>query len=1453
MEYRPLDLSFLSNYANQPNSTQNIAQQILAQGGRSKSYAEIAQTNAATHTPATPWYQSPQMNRVWDLLNIGTYTVANSAYKAIDEHQKSNDNSVLSDIGNTLKGVGVGAVEGLGASLRGTFDGLIPGLGTDDGAASQDNKRHFGDVLSKWYLGMDAAQANDPANKAKVIDKLKTAKTSYLNMPGEDPKHNLMYPGGVGDPQYKQFLKEIGIAGIGADVISDPLNLVNPLGIASKIREGMTLSKGAAELPDVAKAAKAANGGMDKLDNVDRYLATAPHSAIPNGTSDIFPGVSKYANTSTSYLASKLTPKFKTPELADGSYRVIPSGGEPINNLTKAGARIEYPKGWKAKQEPRPPEGYKIDTGAQKDIANRVLKQISVGEKNWLYKAADQIRGRSGGQDMPHTTAFLENLSQMAKKSGKSIKTYATNPGVHAELKNAIKTDAAKLQHIGSDAERARYFQEVMRAQSLVNDPHTADIIVKQFKAPPPKLKGKGQQIFIDTVRKYSSKVLGSDAPTIERKAGAITAAQKRGDVTKWSGPTQVNTYQTILKGLPYANSSKYQHATDILKRVESYFEARNAVPHSTYKASESIPLKLSRVLEAIGPEAANMNRSLLTNILKGDPEALAGLSAEQLQKLEIAKAGEALAAAPGVKAGIDSGNVALDEMSKMALSDPRKLDAWKSVIENAKSTAKLAGAGESGAWIAGKHFENVLGTGSPISNVFRSERFNAEAFLAHAAKNDARFTKVDPKTLTKLDRAMAKAADMPIPVQLATNLGKFAKSVEWLGLRLNAAYGNADMRPLFLEHMASAFSTAAVRSKFMSDLRKQFGGDPEVWNAAWKSAQGNLPPVGGPVDDLAKELQTTLENLFGGSGLKEGAIAEATVAGRSRLFMSDLNRNMKRFGLAGFEFTAKSKVKGADGIVRDLSKNADWLKSWETWEIKDPYKFMHQIQSVVETTVREKALYDEIISRFGAFKRLPGGVKYGVNHPRFKGVYFTEEGARQVTKMLSDMKEMAKPTSKTLQHVQHVIGKFKAGVTIYWPSHHINNLIGDVSVNWYAGVNSPGAYTLAMKAMKAQTANGKYFDLFVPGRDRIQDVSQIAGMMGPDALKQAMARGVIGNDAMNAAGLETHALGNSTLFKMRNGERVTPDMLSAAMQRRGILPVGRILEELESSSNALGGGLLNRIRQPFGGKVQSGAHQISETRDHWPRYAQFIDHLMKSNKSFADSIEEGANLVRKWHPDGLDLTKFEKNTIKTILPFYSWMRKAVPLMIETAMTAPAKIKAYPQLMQAIQQANGIQSQNGFNDPFPTDQLFTDWMRQKGIGPIMGSAGNYTIINPSVPGTDVLSAITDPRTTIEGYVSPLIKVPLEGLQGREIATGATIGQPGGQSWWDWAAKQTPIVSNIGRASGQFGVSNSVKTQGSPNYQNIINMMTGLRMTNTGQYQKSAQFDLRDYLKRKYAP
>jgi hypothetical protein len=1062
---------------------------------------------------------------------------------------------------------------------------------------------------------------------------------------------------------------------------------------------------------------------------------------------------------------------------------------------------------------------------AQQKLTKDIVTLAASGEKGWLYKAADLMRGMSGKVQWTETEKFLQGADRAVKarnlKHNPSTMAPVLAKYIAEDVKNAR---ASKLSEEGGPERRLLNFDGRVKGASVVGDK-----IASETGTFAPKLKVDDARLANRVVRKFENEILGKGrAPgTYEGLARAIAS----GDNVRYSGPQQArmwNHINTLLTKVP--PKFRYKRATQILRSVEDYFITKGVIPHSGthVKAKNgmpgSVPLRLSQMAEALGPDIMAKSHAFITGILRGDEKALAQLSADQIETLRNLRASSAISVAPAVSQGITAGTEAAKVLSKVSASVARRSEAADKIIRDTKAATAAMGGGDVGAHVVGEYMGNILGKSDPINaalsaNKLKTEEWLRKAALGHGIANDPQFVR-------SVTNAISRAANLPSPAQLGKIAGPAAKVADWLGARFNASYGVQDMNPILRREQASAMSTTGRRARLLNNLAKQFDpADKDLWHEAFRTAQQN-GVSSGRVAALQSEIAKVMENLVGGTGLRSGAIADSTVVGRNRLLLDELNRNLKRFGLGEFKFENGKRVKDYGGNYHDLSQGSDWLKSWELWHIKNPYKFLHQFQNAIEFTVREKNMFDEIITRFASPAK-KGAVKYGVNHPRLAGYFFTQEGAKQAQTFVRMLEEVSTPNSKSLQHFDHVLSKIKAALTIYIPGHHWTNLIGDVYYNWIAGVNKPIRYEQAMKTMLAQ-------------KGRYGDFASFDKLTGPKAFEQAVARSLVKPDA----GLSIPAAGNKVIVTMQNGTKVTADMIYTAAFKEGILPSSRVLEDVASETT----NVLDKFR-PLGGRGQKLVHEVSEIRDHIPRLAQFIDGLTKSKGSFADAVSNSARSVRKWHPDGLDLTKFERTVMKRVFPFYSWTRKAIPLAIESAIFAGPKVMAYPRLMEAIALSNGIDPNQGITDPFPDDQMFPDWLRDRGIGPIAGGPGNYTVMNPSTPVMDTLALLGHPGQSSIDMLNPMAKVPIETAQGSTLGRSIPIG-PTNQSWMDYFTKQIPAVSQLGRASGQFGVSDSTRAEGFPNWTNIQNLLFALKKVDTGKYQKSAQFDLRDYLRQK---
>lgn len=1378
--------------------------------------------------------------RTVDLLSTPTYGVANAVDDAIAGHQNNNDDSVLSDAGEIFGGLFSGGFSGVKAGMRG-------GAAPSDKAANPKDKIYLGDSLIRFDTEMSAQDAMNPDNREKVRQQLMGKKKNQLSDAPED-KYFYDFDKGVvevTDEDIDEYFEDMKIYGLVSSMLSDPLNFISggSKGAATAIGKG-------AEIPEIISGSANTFDGFKSLTKGGAVNKGTPSSinlgSMATGKAPgsyrvtISPGSiqNKVANPATGDLISPPAwfsfPKnaaevssapTKIPTLPPSSH-VGPELNvtDPLDDMLGSWASGSRLKADPMKSRSGLTPVAKIPD-AQMAIANRLsdvtqinaltsdlLKRAATGDPNWSANLMGRLSTKYPGVPFNQTTKLIEHIAK--------IPDFSRRLGIPAERKKII---GAFNNSIRADAEALKTAPKVKTADSIINEASATNPVMLQHlvegaKPKPPISKNpvRDAKVAQETFDKFAPQLTGSKVPAGIRDAAAYNRSVASGTTIRYSGSQQVQMWNHITHVMKDVKTpNRFAVANNILRQSEDLALAKGLNPMSGFRTASSYPIRLSQVLDAIGPAAAAMSPTLLTKILRGESDALANLSAEVVQKIEQLKAGEALVDGSKAVEGISAASKSIEDLIKGPLSAARTEDIVTIGSKVASEITRAAGGSPVAGKTAAVATKDSFLPKNFLDRAIRNANLNSMALISHPS--------VSGKMLSRYSSApaVAKAINLaiggPTPRQLGKLSGNSAKAVEWLGARFNAAYKNADMRPTYLRNAATAKSTVALRAQYLNNLAKKFNvNDVDLWNDALKGAQGRMTPVPGtPAAGLSKEIVKIMEDLFGSSGLKASVALENSVVGRSQLFMTELNANLKRFGMGEYQFAKKG----------DYAQGTTWLNSWEAWKIEKPLEFMFRVQNVVEYTVREKIMFDELVARFGTYIKAGEFSHQVTAHPRLANVYFGKEAASQVTQFVKNLKEISQPSSRAMQNFDKVLSKWKAGVTIYVPSHHIRNMIGDVYFNWMGGVNSARPYTSALKVMQSQ-------------RGRYEGLAEMGQLTSPDTLKAA----IVGKDST--------AVGKQTALRMKNGTNVTNDMVYVSAFQEGILPTTRVLEDIPDDAMTA----LDKFK-PLGGRGQKVAHTISEGRDHYVRLAHYIDALKKSNKSFEFAARDAAATVRKWHPDGMDLTVFERNVMRRMFPFYSWTRKAVPLVVESLVANPGKAMVIPKGQYLLQNMLGMET-GPMSDPFPYDQLFPDWIREKGIGPIggpesmitqiLGGDPGYSVINPGNPTMDLISQFNHPGKMAMGMVNPAARIPVELATGREAQTGAPFD---GITDTDYLAKQIPAVSHVGRITGEFGVSDTSKENSSGyNMQNIINLITAMGAQNTGPYRKSAEFDLREYLK-----
>jgi hypothetical protein len=695
------------------------------------------------------------------------------------------------------------------------------------------------------------------------------------------------------------------------------------------------------------------------------------------------------------------------------------------------------------------------------------------------------------------------------------------------------------------------------------------------------------------------------------------------------------------------------------------------------------------------------------------------------------------------------------------------------------------------------------------IDDLFNVDRDALYSAIEKEARELVRQTStgtIDSQALARISNETYKALGAN-PKVLGREIQQ-SKVVEGVMTKFATWWGAKDLKPFSREYIDTARNVASAFSETMRPIVAKT--KPSQREAAWSVATGKRIASSPEEQQLADQFRHITERLMGTHGITENAEA---VIYRSGTIFKEINDELPN----ALKLINK---KGTDKLGRSYDySNGQWMHSWKEWEVKEPAEALYQLTRALQLVTRKNAMWDDAAARWGMplknaeFQHPVAGI------PRLKNTYFPKEIAQQLNSLQAQLeRDVFKTPHKAIEVFDKVQRMWKSGVTIYSPSHHIRNLNGDIYLAALDGVVSPRPYFLATKVMHAFPT-------------RYKDLESAFNIMDP-GLKDAALR----------------ARPGKVIITTKYGDKVTAEQLYQAAEGNGLLARAMQLEDLVGDSPS---GTFGSKFQPLGGRLHSAASRTSELRDHWVRMAHFIDILSKSKQPLPVAIEAAVRRVKKFHPDGSDLTGFEQNVMRRIIPFYSWMRKATPLVFEGAIMRPHISLAFPKAEANLQLASGIESE-GPGDPFPMDQMFPEWLREKGIGPVLqpgsglgrdanwkGEAPGYTIINPTNPFLDQISQLGSPGKTALSSLTPAARVPIELMTGNNslgIPLDAVEGGVPGH-----LAQQIPAVGIGMRVSG------ATRDNEPWNAEQLLNWLTSAGITGTGPYQGQAQVELRELM------
>ena len=219
--------------------------------------------------------------------------------------------------------------------------------------------------------------------------------------------------------------------------------------------------------------------------------------------------------------------------------------------------------------------------------------------------------------------------------------------------------------------------------------------------------------------------------------------------------------------------------------------------------------------------------------------------------------------------------------------------------------------------------------------------------------------------------------------------------------------------------------------------------------------------------------------------------------------------------------------------------------------------------------------------------------------------------------------------------------------------------------------------------------------------------------------------------------------------------------------------PVATALAEHE-----VGRGLMKRMSDTFGsgGKILTKNREIGGAMENNAKIVHFIHKIRQGM-----SPEDAAQSVKKYLFDYGELTDFERKFMRRTIPFYTWVRKNVPLMYGELLNNPGKFSRVPKAMTAVQNLNTDKDEGAVPDYF---QEIMAQRQPKGVDRVVRDVNTFlakglysmgalkekpeeltglqpVYLKPDLPFQDLDIGAKD----ILSGLTPLLRVPMEMAMG----------------------------------------------------------------------------------------
>lgn len=468
----------------------------------------------------------------------------------------------------------------------------------------------------------------------------------------------------------------------------------------------------------------------------------------------------------------------------------------------------------------------------------------------------------------------------------------------------------------------------------------------------------------------------------------------------------------------------------------------------------------------------------------------------------------------------------------------------------------------------------------------------------------------------------------------------------------------------------------------------------------------------------LEHQFSVTERDLDRATDAVHSAVAEYQAATRERWGPEGIAKAARVKDLADYEATMASQALAhAKAGEADLAKMA---------KIESSYAKMRReaVQLGVEADWNA-AMLDRLSSQTGDFEFLL--------HQGWKGFGFGFQAPENVVDILQTTAKGWEPVSGSgletfLKGYDRIHNWMKGWLTTSF-GFHFRNTFGGTFNNWMAGVDVLKSTTAwGNLYRKAGVRGARAESLSAADRGIFEAVDRM-GILRSGTFYEEFNIGLEGASLNPFAGTKSSGKAFVAPYASRKlGENVTEPVL------RGTMAYDRLLKAMKKGRITVDG---VKITSPS---------QITE--EMVPKFVAAVNDTSGVSEEILDEIA-------KYHFDYSDLSSFEKNVGRRVVPFYTWTRRNIPLQIELLMTQPKGVQRYMAVKRNLEL--GTDSEPIVPSYFGEQLMIrTPWTTK-------GSRMYGTI---DLPFKDPLKLV-DPGQAL-GMVTPMLKTPVEAWAGKQF-------------------------------------------------------------------------------------